>query len=79
MIASGHRPALVMATQVDFNDVPRVRPIGVVILLFGYCPDFGHELKCVSKIGKFKFAIQRIIFFDPTQGHGLLVCHLSGA
>jgi len=70
MIPVGHCSALVVAAQVDLDNVPRVGPIWVMVLLLGQKGNFGHERKGFCEVGELKFSVQRIVLIYPTHGHG---------
>ena len=69
MISVGHCSALVVAAEVNFDDVPRVRPIGMMVLFLGQLGNLRHESKGFGEIDEFKFSVQRIVLLYPTRGH----------
>ena len=75
MIPRGDCATFVVTAQIDFNHIPRVRPIGVMILFLCQTSNLGHKTKGFYEIGKLKLAVQRIVLFNPTRGHEQLFCH----
>jgi hypothetical protein len=71
VIALGDLAAFVVRAQVDLNNVPRVRPIGVMILRLGDRRDPSHKTKRLGKIYEYKLFIERTIDFLP------LLCHAT--
>ena len=69
MISVGHCSALVVAAEVDLDNVPRVGPVGVMVLFFGQTGNFGHERKSFCEVGELKSSVQRIVLLYPTRGH----------
>ena len=70
MIPVGHCSALVVAAEVDLDHVPRVGPIGVMVLFLGQLGNFGHEREGFCEIGELKLSVERIVLLNPTRGHG---------
>jgi len=75
MISVGHCSALVVAAEVYLDHVPRVGPIGVMVLLLGQKGNFGHERKGFCEVGELKSSVQRIVLLYPTRGHVRLFCN----
>ena len=69
MVALGNFAAFVMRAQKDFNYIPRVRPVGVMILRFGDRRDPRHKAKRLGEIGEFELFIERTINFLPRFSH----------
>ena len=69
MVALGNFAAFVVRAQRDFNYIPRVRPIGVMILRFGDRRHPRHKAKRLSEIGEDKFFVQLTINFLPRFCH----------
>ena len=69
MISFGYCSALVVAAEVDLDNVPRVGPIGVMVLFLGQTGNFGHERKGFCEVGELKSSVQRIVLLYPTRGH----------
>jgi hypothetical protein len=69
MISVGHCSALVVAAEINFDDVPRVSPIGMMVLFLGQSSNFGHEHKGFCEVGELKSSVQRIVLLYPTRGH----------
>ena len=69
MVALGNFAAFVMRAQKDFNYIPRVRPVGVMILRFGDRRDPRHKAKRLGEIGEYELFIERTINFLPRFSH----------
>ena len=69
MVALGNFAAFVMRAQKDFNNIPRVRPIGVMILRFGHGRHPRNKAKRLGEICKRKLFIERTINFLPRFCH----------
>ena len=64
MIPFGDRSDVVTA-QLDHDPVPTVRPIGVMIVLFGHLGDLGHESEGGCEVGEAEFTAQTAVPFFP--------------
>ena len=69
MVALSNFAAFVMRAQKDFNYIPRVRPVGVMILRFGDRRDPRHKAKRLGEIGEYELFIERTINFLPRFCH----------
>mgnify|MGYP000064506262 FL=1 len=69
MVALSNFAAFVMRAQKDFNNIPRVRPVGVMILRFGDRRDPRHKAKRLGEIGEYELFIERTINFLPRFSH----------
>lgn len=69
MVALGNFATFVVRTQRDFNYIPRVRPIGVMILRFGDGRHPRHKTKRLGEIGEDELFIERTINFLPRFSH----------
>jgi hypothetical protein len=57
MISVGHCSALVVAAEVYLDHVPRVGPVGMMVLFLGQSSNFGHEHKGFRKVGELKSSV----------------------
>ena len=69
MVTLGDFAAFIVRAQRDFNYIPRVRPIGVMILRFGDCRHPRHKVKRLREIRKNELFVQRTINFLPRFCH----------
>ena len=63
-----HHVAGVVRGEMDFNSVPHVAPIRVMVVFFGGKGDLGHEGERFGEVSEFERVLQAIFFFVP---HGL--------
>jgi|LakMenE18May11ns_1017448.scaffolds.fasta_scaffold8550855_1 hypothetical protein len=69
MITRCDDATFVVTAEPYLNDVPRVRPIGVMILFLGNARNLGHKCKGFLEIGKLKPLVERTIDFQPRFSH----------
>ena len=69
MVALSNFAAFVVRAQRNFNYIPRVRPIGMMILRFGDGRHTRHKTKRLGEIGEDELFIERTINFLPRFCH----------
>jgi hypothetical protein len=65
VISVGHDIASIVRSELNFNGVPHVAPVRVVILFFGSESHFGHKSEGFSEVFEIERAVQAIFFFEP--------------
>lgn len=79
VVARGHCATFVVRAQRDRHHVPRVTPIGMMVVRFGERGNLGHEGERLGKVSELKLPAERVVAFFPSRMHRVPLCHFSGA